>query len=211
MFKKFIFTRRLFIQTEATPNVDSLKFKPGKPVLDSRTTVEFMNPREAIKSTLAMKLFRVDGVKSVMFGQDFITITKNSESSWQLMKPDIYGGIMDFVSSNEPAIKEQINSNNEDDCETVQMIKELLDTRIRPTIQDDGGDIEYVDFKDGIVLVKLKGACRSCDSSTITLKNGIENMLMHYIAEVKGVEQVLDEQEEISKKEFEKLEKALKK
>jgi Fe-S cluster biogenesis protein NfuA len=120
---------------------------------------------------------------------------------------------MDFVSSGEPLFKsgDKDTTIKDTDSETVAMIKELLDTRIRPTIQDDGGDIEYIDFVDGVVRVKLQGACRTCDSSVITLKNGIENMLMHYVPEVKAVEQVLTEQEEISQKELEKLENQLRK
>jgi Fe-S cluster biogenesis protein NfuA len=208
-------TRNLFIQTEVTPNIDSLKFKPGKQVLETpeAPSVEFLSPREAMKSTLASKLFRVDGVKSVLFGYDFITVTKTPDSNWQIMKPDIYGGIMDFVSTGEPALREDTKDTtiSEEDSEVVAMIKELLETRIRPTIQDDGGDIEYVDFKEGIVYVKLKGACRTCDSSTITLKNGIENMLTHYISEVESVEQVPDEEQQLSQEEFDKLEKKLEK
>jgi Fe-S cluster biogenesis protein NfuA len=211
---RFLFNsvRRLFIQTEDTPNLDSIKFKPGKPLLDApNNTVEFMNAREAMKSPLASALFRIDGVNAVFFGYDFITITKKPEANWQLMKPDIYGGIMDFVSSGEPLLRNQpIDTTiSEEDSEVVAMIKELLDTRIRPTIQEDGGDIEYVSFENGIVKVKLRGACRTCDSSTLTLKNGIENMLMHYIPEIEAVEQVLEEQDLVSQSEFEKLEKSL--
>jgi Fe-S cluster biogenesis protein NfuA len=192
--------------------LDSIKFKPGKALLDApNNTVEFMNAREAMKSPLASALFRIDGVNAVFFGYDFITITKKPEANWQLMKPDIYGGIMDFVSSGEPLLRNQPTDTtiSEEDSEVVAMIKELLDTRIRPTIQEDGGDIEYVSFENGIVKVKLRGACRTCDSSTLTLKNGIENMLMHYIPEIESVEQVLEEQDLVSQKEFEKLEKSL--
>ncbi|KAI8900846.1 hypothetical protein BC833DRAFT_523054 [Globomyces pollinis-pini] len=206
----FASIRSLFIQTELTPNLDSIKFKPGQNILDNpNKTFEFLNARDAMKSPLASSLFRIDGVTSVFFGQDFIT--KETETSWQLLKPDIYGAIMDFVSTGKPIISDQVTDTTitEDDSEVVQMIKELLDTRIRPTIQEDGGDIEYVGFEDGIVKVKLRGACRTCDSSTMTLKNGIENMLMHYISEVKEVQQVLEEGEAESLKEFEKLEQIL--
>ena len=206
--------RSMFIQTETTPNVDSIKFKPGKPVLGVNQTMEFLSAREAMKSPLAMNLFRIEGVSSVMYGNDFITITKQSDSPWQLLKPDIYGALMDHFSSNKPLLNEDIGARTTDilpeDDEVVAMIKELLETRIRPTIQEDGGDIDYMGFEEGIVKLKLQGACRTCDSSVITLKNGIENMLMHYVPEVKGVEQVLDEQEKESIKEFEKLEASLK-
>jgi Fe-S cluster biogenesis protein NfuA len=118
---------------------------------------------------------------------------------------------MDYLSTGKPAISNEVKDTTiqEEDSEVVAMIKELLDTRIRPTIQEDGGDIDYIGFENGVVKVKLRGACRTCDSSTITLKNGIENMMMHYIPEVICVEQVLDEQDHVSQKEFDKLEKML--
>lgn len=179
-----ISARSMFIQTETTPNLDSLKFKPGVPVLKEGGTHEFTTGRESLASPLAFKLFQIDGLKGVMFGGDFITITKDPDATWQLMKPDIYAAIMDFFSSGEDILKEGVampkdTEVNEDDDEVVAMIKELLDTRIRPTIQEDGGDIEYKGFEEGVVKLKLKGSCRTCDSSVITLKNGIENMLMH--------------------------------
>ncbi|CAG8769753.1 1765_t:CDS:1, partial [Acaulospora morrowiae] len=196
-----------------TPNQDSLKFIPGIPVMPDNGTAEFLSGNSASVSPLAKKLFQIEGVRGVFFGPDFITISKDQDTPWQLMKPDIYANIMDFFSSGQPILMEsQPPSDTEikdDDPEVVQMIKELLDTRIRPTIQDDGGDIEYRGFEDGTVKLKLKGACRSCDSSVVTLKNGIKNMLMHYIPEVTDVEQVLDEEEAISQIEFEKLEKKL--
>lgn len=179
-------SRSFFIQAEATPNLDSIKFRPGKPVLQSNQTVEFLSKRDAMRSPLATSLFRIDGVTSVLFGNDFITITKDSDSNWQLMKPDIYGSIMDFYSTGQEILKSGTNVSSTDilesDDEVVAMIKELLETRIRPTIQEDGGDIDYVGFEDGIVKLKLRGACRTCDSSVITLKNGIENMLMVFIS-----------------------------
>ncbi|KAK9685791.1 hypothetical protein K7432_015371 [Basidiobolus ranarum] len=205
--------RTLFIQTEVTPNQDSLKFIPGVPVMGQNGTAEFLNLRDAMNSNLAKKLLNIEGIRSVFFGPDFITITKDTDSPWQLMKPDIYGSITDFVDSGEPILYDENNISDTtilpDDSESVQMIKELLDTRIRPSIQEDGGDIEYRGFDEGVVKLKLKGACRTCDSSVITLKNGIENMLMHYIPEVTAVEQVLDEEEMIAQQEFEKLEKKL--
>uniref|UniRef100_A0A2K6LL21 NFU1 iron-sulfur cluster scaffold homolog, mitochondrial n=1 Tax=Rhinopithecus bieti TaxID=61621 RepID=A0A2K6LL21_RHIBE len=150
--------RYMFIQTQDTPNPNSLKFIPGKPVLETRT-MDFPTPAAAFRSPLARQLFRIEGVKSVFFGPDFITVTKSEE-----------------------------------DDEVVAMIKELLDTRIRPTVQEDGGDVIYKGFEDGIVQLKLQGSCTSCPSSIITLKNGIQNMLQFYIPEVEGVEQVMDDE-----------------
>ncbi|KAF9582650.1 hypothetical protein BGW38_010931 [Lunasporangiospora selenospora] len=209
--------RTMFIQTETTPNQDSLKFIPGTAVMPDSSTAEFLDARNAMSSPLAKKLFQIDGVRGVFFGPDFVTITKDQDAIWQLMKPDIYSAIMDFFASGQPIINEDSDGAglhndtmiNEDDSEVVQMIKELLDTRIRPSIQDDGGDIEYRGFVDGVVKLKLKGACRTCDSSTVTLKNGIENMLMHYIPEVTAVEQAFDAEDEVSQLEFEKLERRL--
>ncbi|KAJ3305647.1 hypothetical protein HDV03_001292 [Kappamyces sp. JEL0829] len=214
--------RSLFIQTELTPNPNSIKFKPGKPLEEGSTanrTHEFLSRRDAMVSPLASNLFAIDGVESVMFGNDFITITKKDDANWQLMKPDIYGGIMDHLSSATPLFHKELRDTSiaEEDDEVVAMIKELLDTRIRPTIQDDGGDVEYVGFEDGVVKLKLRGACRTCDSSSATLKNGIEKMLMHYVPEVEegnltaliAVVQILEEHEEASQREFAKLEKEL--
>ncbi|CEP08605.1 hypothetical protein [Parasitella parasitica] len=206
--------RTMFIQTEQTPNDDSLKFIPGVPVLGSGSA-EFLDVRSSMKSPLAKQLFHIDGIAGVFFGPDFITISKEESAEWQLMKPDIYSAIMDHFASGQPIVYDanDLAANDTaihpDDPEEVQMIKELLDTRIRPSIQEDGGDIEYCGFENGIVQLKLKGSCRGCDSSTITLKNGIENMLMHYIPEVQGVEQIIDENEEIALQEFDKLEKRL--
>ncbi|XP_058935814.1 NFU1 iron-sulfur cluster scaffold homolog, mitochondrial isoform X1 [Kogia breviceps] len=189
--------RYMFIQTQDTPNPNSLKFIPGKPVLETRT-MDFPTPATAFRSPLARQLFRIEGVKSVFFGPDFITVTKeNEELDWNLLKPDIYATIMDFFASGLPLVTEETPSGeagSEDDDEVVTMIKELLDTRIRPTVQEDGGDVIYKGFEDGIVQLKLQGSCTSCPSSIITLKNGIQNMLQFYIPEVEGVEQVMDDE-----------------
>ncbi|KAM9067645.1 NFU1 iron-sulfur cluster scaffold homolog, mitochondrial isoform 1-T1 [Sarcophilus harrisii] len=189
--------RCMFIQTQDTPNPNSLKFIPGKPVLVSRT-MDFPTPATAFRSPLARQLFRIEGVKSVFLGPDFITITKESEDlDWNLLKPDIYATIMDFFASGLPLVNEESLSTEaatEEDDEVVAMIKELLDTRIRPTVQEDGGDVIYKGFEDGIVQLKLQGSCTSCPSSIITLKNGIQNMLQFYIPEVEGVEQVVDDE-----------------
>ncbi|KAJ3064846.1 hypothetical protein HDU98_011776 [Podochytrium sp. JEL0797] len=218
--KRPLFTRSLFIQTASTPNQHSLKFTPGVPVVGAtNTTHEFTTARAAMSSPLAKRLFRIDGVKEVFLGPDFITVTKQEDAEWPLLKPDLYSSIMDHYSSGQPVLVQDNTAAGDvptdtqilpEDSEVVAMIKELLDTRIRPTIQDDGGDVEYMGFVDGKVMLKLKGACRTCDSSVVTLKNGIENMLMHYVPEVTAVEQVFDEAETVSNNEFKKLEDALK-
>jgi len=203
----------MFIQTEVTPNVDSLKFKPGVQVMQDSGTLEFRNGREAAASPLAKRLFLIDGVQSVLFGPDFVTVSKDPEYNWAHLKPDIFSSIMDHFASGQPIYTgETLPSDTAvlpEDSETVAMIKELIDTRIRPTIQEDGGDIVYKGFENGVVKVMLKGSCRTCDSSVITLKNGIENMLQHYVPEVEAVEHILDEAEDISMKEFKKLEESL--
>lgn len=162
-------------------------------------------------SPLARVLFLVKGVRGVFFGTDFITITKDDEIDWQIMKPDIFATIMDFFGSNQPVVNKDAampsdEGDSADDDDTVAMIKELLDTRIRPTVQEDGGDIVYRGFEDGIVKLQLQGSCSSCPSSIVTLKNGIQNMLQFYVPEVLGVEQVENELDAVSQKEFDKFE-----
>lgn len=189
----------MFIRTEETPNQESLKFIPGVDVMTSGTA-EFLDTRSALKSPLAIRLFGIEGIKGVFFGPDFVTVSKDPETPWAVLKPEIHSVLMDFFTSQQPLFRSDEERDSvgpqdtkilESDSETVAMIKELLDTRVRPAIMEDGGDIEYRGFtEDGLVQVKLKGSCRGCDSSTVTLKSGIERMLMHYIPEVKGVEQV---------------------
>ncbi|XP_063995677.1 NFU1 iron-sulfur cluster scaffold homolog, mitochondrial-like [Diachasmimorpha longicaudata] len=204
-------SRNMFIQTQDTPNPNSLKFLPGVPVMEPGQTKDFPNATESYCSPLAKMLFRIEGVKSIFYGPDFITVTKVDEDvDWNLLKPEIFATIMDFFSTGLPIITEEQPSSdtqiNEDDDEIVQMIKELLDTRIRPTVQEDGGDIVFMGFENGIVKLKMQGSCTSCPSSVVTLKNGVQNMMQFYIPEVLGVEQVEDETDKITKKEFEKLE-----
>lgn len=192
--------RCMFIQTQDTPNPNSLKFLPGRAVLEGRT-MDFPSPASAYCSPLARQLFKVEGVKSVFFGPDFITISKESEGTdWNLIKPDIYATIMDFYATGLPVVTEEAarpdGVASEDDDEVVAMIKELLDSRIRPTVQEDGGDVIYKGFEDGIVQLRLQGSCTSCPSSIITLKSGIQNMLQFYIPEVEGVEQVIEDDDE---------------
>ncbi|PWY98924.1 HIRA-interacting protein 5 [Testicularia cyperi] len=212
--------RSMFIQTESTPNEDSLKFLPGRQVMESGT-FEFLDTRASMKSPLAKKLFNISGVVGVFYGPDFVTVSKDSAHQWSTLKPEIYSSIMEFFTAGHPLFTDPESSQGssdtvilDTDSEVVAMIKELLDTRVRPAIQEDGGDLEYRGFgedTDGIVRVKLKGSCRGCDSSTVTLKSGIERMLKHYIPEVKAVEQILDPEEEIALDEFAKLEKKLEK
>jgi len=181
----------MFIQTEETPNPATLKFIPGERVMEKGTS-DFPNAEDAKKSPLATYLFEVDGVTGVFFGGDFITVTKSSDSDWQMMKPSILGAIMDHFTSNKPLFHDGATTSdhavNEEDDEIAEQIKELLDTRIRPAVAQDGGDIIYHGFKDGVVYLKMMGACSGCPSSTATLKAGIENMLRHYIPEVETVE-----------------------
>ncbi|XP_068662400.1 nifU-like protein 4, mitochondrial [Aristolochia californica] len=194
--------RNMFIQTQTTPNPLSLMFYPGKHVMEVGSA-DFPNARSAMSSPLAKLLFGIDGVTRVFFGSDFVTVTKLDDASWDFLKPEIFAAIMDFYSSGQPlfldanAASSMDTAIHVDDSEVVAMIKELLETRIRPAVQDDGGDIEYrgFDLDTGIVKLRMQGACSGCPSSSVTLKSGIENMLMHYVSEVKGVEQELDDED----------------
>ncbi|CAG0893685.1 unnamed protein product [Darwinula stevensoni] len=206
-------SRSMFIQTQDTPNPNSLKFHPGVKVLESGT-LDFQSPGEAHVSPLARQLFRIDGVKAVFLGPTFVTVTKvDDEMEWSVLKPEIFATIMDFFSSGLPIVTGELPSPDTqiegDDDETVILIKELLDTRIRPVVQEDGGDIVYRGFKNGIVKLKLQGSCVGCSSSLVTLKSGVQNMLQFYIPEVLGVEEVQDEVDNIAHKEFEKFEQKL--
>ena len=183
----------MFIQTEQTPNPQTLKFLPGKVVMEEGTAF-YQNIDEAENSPFAKRLFAVDGVKGVFFGSDFIRITKNDSLDWQMLKPAVLGSIMDHFSSGEPTINNETNDEgkkslleNSNDSDIVKQIKELLDTRVRPAVAMDGGDIIYDSYKDGLVYLQMQGACSGCPSSTATLKMGIENMLKHYVPEIKEV------------------------
>lgn len=197
-FGRFVSLRNLFIQTADTPNENALKFLPSTQLLQENETREFLSGREAAISPLAMKLFTIDGVKSIMLGSNFITVEKSTEDiEWALLKPEIFSILTEFLTNGTPIIMDDAPLTNdmqfnEEDDEVVSMIKELIFTRIRPAIQDDGGDIEFVSFEEdtGVVYLRLKGACRSCDSSSVTLKNGIESMLKYYIEEVQEVRPV---------------------
>uniref|UniRef100_A0A0K8TTC9 NFU1 iron-sulfur cluster scaffold homolog, mitochondrial n=1 Tax=Tabanus bromius TaxID=304241 RepID=A0A0K8TTC9_TABBR len=206
--------RSMFIQTQDTPNPDSLKFLPGVDVLEKGNTMDFPNSSNAHCSPLAKLLFRVEGVRSVFFGSDFITISKHEEADWSIIKPELFAVIMDFFASGLPVLVDaKPNTDtqiNEDDDEAVMMIKELLDTRIRPTVQEDGGDIIFMGYVDGIVKLKMQGSCSSCPSSIVTLKNGVQNMLQFYIPEVVAVEQVTEPADDVAVEEFEKFESKIK-
>ncbi|KAH8236199.1 hypothetical protein KR026_007773 [Drosophila bipectinata] len=206
--------RNMFIQTQDTPNPESLKFLPGVEVLGKGNTHDFPSGTTAHGSPLAKLLFRVEGVRAVFFGADFITISKEEGAEWSLIKPEVFAVIMDFFASGLPILHESTPNADteilEDDDETVMMIKELLDTRIRPTVQEDGGDIVFMGYENGIVKLKMQGSCSSCPSSIVTLKNGVQNMLQFYIPEVESVEQVFDEVDKMADSEFERFERNLK-
>lgn len=163
-------------------------------------SADFPNSRAGMSSPLAKALFKIDGVSRVFFGSDFVTVTKAEDFTWDLLKPEVFAAIMDFYTSSQPLFYDAKTPSpsdtaiKEDDDEIVAMIKELIETRIRPAVQDDGGDIEYHGFdpETGIVKLRMQGACSGCPSSSVTLKSGIQNMLMHYVPEVKGVEEVKD-------------------
>ena len=177
----------MFIQTERTPNPATLKFLPGVPVMPSGTA-NFSAAAEAQKSPLAVGLFGVEGIIGVFLGADFVTVTKMDDKDWDIMKPQILGAIMEHFQSGSAVIEEDADSGDDDDLDGIaQQIKELIDTRVRPAVAQDGGDIIFKGFEDGVVLLHMQGACAGCPSSTATLKNGIENMLRHYIPEVTEV------------------------
>jgi Fe-S cluster biogenesis protein NfuA len=181
----------MFIQTEQTPNPATLKFLPGRDVL-GRGTADFPTEETAVRSPLAQRLFEIEGVAGVFLGADFVTITKEGDRDWYLLKPSILGVIMEHFTAGRPVINETAvddNAAHEDDDEIVAQIKELLDTRVRPAVAQDGGDITFQGFENGIVYLNMKGSCAGCPSSTATLKAGIENMLRHYIPEVIEVRQ----------------------
>jgi len=184
----------MFIQTEQTPNPATLKFLPGREVLNGQTA-DFPSAEEAGPSPLAQRLFQIEGVSRVFLGADFITVTKDDDREWYLLKPAILGVIMEHFTAGRPVLVETAGAGaaagSEDDDEIVTQIKELLDTRVRPAVAQDGGDIIYQGFEDGVVFLTMQGACSGCPSSTATLKMGIENMLRHYIPEVVEVRAVM--------------------
>jgi Fe-S cluster biogenesis protein NfuA len=187
----------MFIQTEATPNPATLKFLPGRVVM-SEGTLDIRDPQAAERSPLASRLFRVKGVTGVFFGSDFVTVTKG-EGEWQHLKPAILGAIMEHVLSGQPLLQGDQALQGQDDGDeffeekdkaTVATIKELLETRVRPAVAGDGGDITFKGFRDGTVYLTMKGSCQGCPSSTATLKHGIQNLLRHFLPDVREVEAI---------------------
>jgi len=183
----------MFIETEGTPNPATLKFLPGRDVMRAGTA-DFPSRAMALRSLLATALFDVEGVSGVFLGADFITVTKTDDADWPGLKPRILAAIMDHFVSGRPVIDGMEEEPEEDvdpaDSEVVDQIKELLDTRVRPAVAGDGGDIIFRGFREGVVRLRMQGACSGCPSSTATLKHGIENMLRHFVPEVVAVEQV---------------------
>ena len=184
----------MFIQTESTPNPATLKFLPGQTVLEAGTA-DFPSADTADKSPLATRIFAVDGVTGVFFGHDFVTVTKADGVEWDHVKPAILGAVMEHFQSGAPVMEGDAagghaEHHDEADAEVVGQIKTLLDTRVRPAVAQDGGDITFHGFDRGVVYLTMQGACAGCPSSTLTLKMGIENLLRHYIPEVTEVRPV---------------------
>ena len=176
----------MFIQTEQTPNPATLKFLPGCTVMETGTA-NFPARGAAARSPLAEHLFQLPEVSGVFLGTDFITVTKNGDSEWHQLKPAVLAAIMEHFTAGRPVITgglDEVAASAEEDDEIVSQIKELLETRVRPAVAMDGGDITFEDFSDGVVYLHMQGSCSGCPSSTATLKAGIENMLRHYIPEV---------------------------
>lgn len=186
----------MFIQTESTPNPATLKFLPGQTVLDTGTA-DFPSEESAGASPLARRLYDVNGVAGVFFGNDFVTVTKAADIEWDHIKPSILGAIMEHFQSGQPVMSgteaagDGHADHNGPDSDIIVQIKELLDTRVRPAVAQDGGDITFHGFDRGVVYLHMQGACAGCPSSTLTLKMGIENLLRHYIPEVLEVRPVV--------------------
>ncbi len=188
----------MFIQTEETPDPATLKFLPGHEVAGA-TTADFPDPAVAGRSPLAERLFAIDGIAGVFLGADFVTVTKAADKEWYLLKPAVLGVIMEHFTAGRPVLLADASGGasgpeektSEEDSEVVAQIKELLDTRVRPAVAQDGGDIIFHAFEEGVVFLTMQGACAGCPSSTATLKMGIENMLRHYIPEVQEVRAVM--------------------
>lgn len=185
----------MFIQTEQTPNPATLKFLPGRAVVENGTADFNSAEAAATRSPLAARLFDVDGVAAVFFGHDFVTVTKDAAREWHVMKPALLGAIMEHFTAGRPVLNDGEETAGaggpaEDDDEIVKQIKELLETRVRPAVAQDGGDITFHGFEEGVVFLAMQGSCAGCPSSTMTLKMGIENLLKHYVPEVVEVRAV---------------------
>lgn len=185
----------MFIQTETTPNPATLKFLPGQTVLPSGT-MDFARREDAAPSPLALRLFGLEGVRRVFLAADYVSVSKGQETDWSVLKPMVLAVLMDHLATGQPvldpALKTDSGHKEGQEDEISLQIRELLDTRVRPMVAMDGGDIVFESFTDGIVYLKMRGACSGCPSSTATLKSGIENMLRHYIPEVQEVRAVGD-------------------
>lgn len=185
----------MFIQTESTPNPATMKFLPGREVMGSGTA-DFTDADAAKASPLAERLFALDGIEGVFFGSDFVTVTKADEIEWPHIRPSVLGAIMDHFTSGAPVMAEGAESatghasHDGEDGPLVDQIKEILDTRVRPAVAQDGGDITFHGFNEGVVYLNMVGACAGCPASTATLKNGIENLLKHFVPEVQEVRAV---------------------
>ena len=180
----------MFIQTETTPNPATLKFLPGCTVMPGDGTANFVNAAETERSPLAQRLFELEGVAGVFLGADFVTVTKEGAKDWEAMKPQLLGALMDHFSSGRPAMEGVAAAQAASDDPLVAQIKELLDTRVRPAVAQDGGDIIFRRFENGVVYLHMQGSCSGCPSSTATLQHGIENLLRHFCPEVQKVQAV---------------------
>jgi Fe-S cluster biogenesis protein NfuA len=183
----------MFIQTEETPNPATMKFLPGRDVMGAGT-LDVTSAADAAQSPLAEGLFKIEGVRGTFLGKDFITVTKDESKNWTVLKPVILTAIMEHFSANKPVLaeasEEEASTVASDDNPIVVKIRELLDLKIRPAVAQDGGDITFQSYQDGVVYLNLKGSCAGCPSSSMTLKAGVENMLRHYVPEVREVRQV---------------------
>ena len=180
----------MFIQTEQTPNPSTIKFIPGCEVM-TRGTAEFADPAHASASPLARRIFDVKGVTKVFLGRDFVAVTKADDADWQGVKAFVLGAIMDHFTAGLPVMDDEGDhpsaTHDDNDSEAVRRIKELLETHIRPAVANDGGDVLFSAFEDGVVYLHMRGACAGCPSSTMTLKMGIERLLKHYVPEIREV------------------------
>ena len=185
----------MFIQTEVTPNPHTLKFIPGS-VLSDQGVVDFPSPEAAMRSPLALRLFAIEGVKGIMIGPDFITVTKSEDLEWDILKPSLLAALMEHLVAKKPILGDLAPQEPEpvehkpEDANIVKDIQALLDTKIRPAVAMDGGDITFAKYEDGIVYLRMKGSCSGCPSSSATLKSGIENMLKYYVPEVQEVRNI---------------------
>ena len=184
----------MFIETEGTPNPATLKFLPGREVMGDRGTADFASAEAAVRSPLAARIFALPGVARVFLGGDFVTVTEDGGNGWASLRAQVLSAIMDHFVAGLPVLDGAGEDGEDDfdpaDAEVVEQIKELLDTRVRPAVAGDGGDIVFRGFREGVVRLHLQGACSGCPSSRATLKHGVENMLKHYVPEVVAVEQV---------------------